>query len=119
VRICGEYVTSALQWPTRSMKRRSTFIMTESTGPRRVAQVLFSPAVFEPFQNSGEFKCQTRQTHEPHEQTQTHRPALYSTPFVCRPCIPAPPCVFEPVLSGVCVPAPSVVLNGSAFRLPN
>jgi len=23
------------------------------------------------------------------------------------------------VLSGVCVPAPSVVLNGSAFRLPN
>jgi len=92
--------------------------MTETTGPRGTSSL--TPAVFEPFQNSGEFKCQTRQTHEPHEQTQTHRPALYtSTPFVCRPCIPAPPCVFEPVLSGVCVPAPSEVLNGSAFRLPN
>jgi hypothetical protein len=47
--------------------------MTEKHGPAWLSR----PAVFEPFQNSGEFKCHTRQTHEPHEQTQTHRTALY------------------------------------------
>ena len=52
--------------------------MTEKHGPAWLSR----PAVFEPFQNSGEFKCHTRQTHEPHEQTQTHRTALYSTNLV-------------------------------------
>jgi hypothetical protein len=96
VRICGEYDTSALQWPTRSMKRRSTFIMTESTGPRDTSSHFFH-AGFEPFQNSGEFKCHTRQTHEPHEQTQTHRTALYSTPNSVRlsPVYPGSPLCFE------------------------
>jgi hypothetical protein len=79
-------------------------MMTEKHGPAWLTK----PAVFEPFQNTGTFKNpgDTRDRHmnltNKRKPTERHCTVL-RTPFVCRPCIPAPPCVFQPVLSGVCV----------------
>ena len=111
VRICGEYDTSALQWPTRSMKRRSTFIMTEKHSSLR------SLNRFKTLGSSNVTRDRHMNLTNKRKPTERHCTVL-RTPFVCRPCIPAPPCVLNGTVRCVC-PSALVVLNCSAFRLPN